>query len=109
MGGILAGRAILKAAEENDINVLSDYQKSWLAIFGGEFDKMLLARRILERVDNKTLDELFLSVSESKLQEISRVGEFDFHTAALTKIFGSRHGVKIMKAILGNEIRRLLS
>ena len=109
MGGILAGRAISKAYEENDINKLWDYQKSWLAIFGGEFDKMLLARRILERVDNKTLDELFLSVSESKLQEISRVGEFDFHTAALTKIFGSRLGVKIMKAILGNEIRRLLS
>jgi flavin-dependent dehydrogenase len=109
MGGILAGRAISKAYEENDINKLSDYQKSWLAIFGGEFEKMLLARRILERVDNKTLDDLFLSVSESKLQEISRVGEFDFHTAALTKIFGSRHGVKIMKAILGNEIRRLLS
>jgi digeranylgeranylglycerophospholipid reductase len=109
MGGILAGRAISKVYEENDINKLWDYQKSWLAIFGGEFDKMLLARRILERVDNKTLDELFLSVSGSKLQEISRGGEFDFHTAALTKIFGSRHGVKIMKAILGNEIRRLLS
>jgi digeranylgeranylglycerophospholipid reductase len=109
MGGILAGRAILNAFEENDINKLWDYQKSWLALFGGEFDKMLLARRILERVDNKTLDELFLSVSESKLQEISRIGEFDFHTTALTKIFGSRHGVKIIKAILGNEIRRLLS
>ena len=109
MGGILAGRAISKAYEENDISKLWDYQKSWLAIFGGEFEKMLLARRILERVDNKTLDDLFLSVSESKLQEISRVGEFDFHTAALTKIFGSRHGIKIMKAILGNEIRRLLS
>jgi geranylgeranyl reductase family protein len=109
MGGILAGRAISKALEENDINMLWDYQKSWLAIFGGEFNKMILARRILERVDNKTLDELFSAVSESRLQEISRTGEFDFHTAALTKIFGSRDGIKIMKAILGNEIRRLLS
>jgi len=109
MGGILAGRAISNALEENDTNLLLDYQKSWLAIFKGEFDKMLLARRILERVDNKTLDELFLAVSESRLQEISRTGEFDFHTAALTKIFGSRDGIKIMKAILGNEIRRLLS
>jgi hypothetical protein len=70
---------------------------------------MLLARRILERVDNKTLDELFHAVSESRLQEISRIAEFDFHSAALTKIFGSRNGLKIMKAILGNEIRRLLS
>lgn len=109
MGGILAGRAISKAFEENDINMMWDYQKSWLAIFEGEFSKMLLARRILERVDNKTLDELFHAVSESRLQEISGMAEFDFHTAALTKIFGSRNGIKIMKAILGNEIRRLLS
>ena len=109
MGGILAGRAISKAFEENDNNMVWDYQKSWLAIFEGEFNKMLLARQILERVDNKTLDELFYAVSESRLQEISRIAEFDFHTAALTKIFGSRNGIKIMKAILGNEIRRLLS
>jgi digeranylgeranylglycerophospholipid reductase len=109
MGGILAGRAISKAFEENDINVLRNYQQCWLAIFQDEFNKMLLARRILERVDNKTLDELFHSVSKSRLQEISRIGEFDFHTAALTKIFGSRQGIKIIKAILGNEIRRLLS
>ena len=109
MGGILAGRAISKAFEENDINMIWEYQKSWLAIFEGEFNKMLLARQILERVDNKTLDELFYAVSESRLQEISRIAEFDFHTAALTKIFGSRNGIKIMKAILGNEIRRLLS
>lgn len=109
MGGILAGRAISKAFEENDINVLSEYQKCWLDVFQAEFLKMLLARRILERVDNKTLDELFRSVSKSSLQEISRIGEFDFHTAALTKIFGSRQGIKIIKAILGNEIRRLLS
>jgi digeranylgeranylglycerophospholipid reductase len=109
MGGILAGRAISKAFEENNISMLWDYQKSWLSIFEGEFNKMLLARRILERVDNKTLDELFRAVSESRLEEISSIGEFDFHTAALTKIFGSRNGIKIMKSILGNEIRRLLS
>ncbi|MGA8085050.1 MAG: dehydrogenase, partial [Candidatus Nitrosopolaris sp.] len=108
MGGILAGRAISKAFEENDINMLLDYQQSWLAIFQDEFNKMLLARRILERVDNKALDELFHSVSESRLREICRIGEFDFHTAALTKIFASRQGIKIMKSILGNEIRRLL-
>jgi digeranylgeranylglycerophospholipid reductase len=108
MAGILAGRAILNALEQNDLNVLRKYQQSWLAIFQGEFNKMLLARRILERIDNKTLDQLFHSVSESTIREICRIGEFDFHIAALTKILGSRQGMKIMKAILGNEIRRLL-
>jgi hypothetical protein len=69
---------------------------------------MLLARRILERIDNKTLDQLFHSVSESRIREICRIGKFDFHAAALTKIIGSRQGIKILKAVLGNEIRRLL-
>ncbi|HXX96450.1 MAG TPA: dehydrogenase, partial [Candidatus Bathyarchaeia archaeon] len=108
MAGILAGRAISNAFEENDPNVLWNYQQSWLAIFRDEFNKMLLARRILERIDNKTLDELFHSVSKSTIREICRIGDFDFHTAALTKIFASRQGIQIMKAILGNEIRRLL-
>ena len=108
MAGILAGRAISNAFEENDLNVLWNYQQSWLDIFQEEFNKMLLARRILERIDNKTLDQLFQSVSESRIREICEIGEFDFHTAALTKIFGSRQGIKILKAILGNEIRRLL-
>jgi len=108
MAGILAGRAISNAFEENDLNVLWNYQRAWLDIFQEEFNKMLLARRILERIDNKTLDQLFQSVSESRIREICEIGEFDFHTAALTKIFGSRQGIKILKAILGNEIRRLL-
>jgi geranylgeranyl reductase family protein len=108
MAGILAGRAISNAFEENDLNVLWNYQQSWLAIFQDEFNKMLLARRILERIDNKTLDQLFHSVSESRIREICRIGKFDFHAAALTKIIGSRQGIKILKAILGNEIRRLL-
>jgi geranylgeranyl reductase family protein len=108
MAGILAGRAISNAFEEHDLNLLWNYQQSWLAIFQDEFNKMLLARQILERIDNKTLDQLFHSVSESRIQEICRIGEFDFHTAALTKIIGSRQGIKILKAILGNEIRRLL-
>lgn len=109
IGGILAGKAISKALDENDTNILRDYQKRWHAIFQGEFNKMLLARRILERIDNKTLDGLFYNISKSSVEEICKTGEFDFHTAALTKILGSRHGIKIMKAILGNEIRRLLS
>ncbi len=109
MGGILAGRAISKSIQKNDERILYEYQRNWLDIFEAEFDKMLLARRILERIDNRTLDQIFESVSNSSLREVSLEGSFDFHTTSLAKILGSRNGLRIMKAILGNEIRRLLS
>src|SRR5919108_5731334 len=50
MGGILAGRAIAKAIQENNDNFLHDYQNNWFSIFKDEFDKMLIARRLLERL-----------------------------------------------------------
>jgi digeranylgeranylglycerophospholipid reductase len=109
MGGILAGRAITNAIRTNDVQALSDYQKGWMQIFKAEFDKMLLARRILERIDNQTLDQIFDSVSDSSLKDLSLEGNFDFHSSSLTKVLGTKHGLKIMKAILGNEIRRLWS
>jgi flavin-dependent dehydrogenase len=107
MGGILAGRAISKAIKRDDENMLYEYQKNWLDIFKVEFEKMLLARRILERIDNQALDQIFESVSNSSLNELSLDGSFDFHSSSLSRLLGSKHGLRIMKAILGNEIRRL--
>ena len=109
MGGILAGKAITNAIQRNDVQALFEYQKRWLQIFKVEFDKMLLARRILERIDNRTLDQIFDSVSESSLRDLSVEGNFDFHSSSMTKVLGTKHGLRIVKAMLGNEVRRLWS
>jgi hypothetical protein len=69
---------------------------------------MLLARRLLERLDNKALDELFSVIPKDKLDEASATGDFDFHAAALSKILGVKSAAKMAKALLGNEIRRLV-
>jgi digeranylgeranylglycerophospholipid reductase len=108
MGGILAGRAIAKAIQENNDNFLHDYQNNWFSIFKDEFDKMIIARRLLERLDNKAIDELFLTISKAEIEQVSKTGDFDFHSAALGKILGAKSAAKIIKAVLGNEIRRLL-
>jgi flavin-dependent dehydrogenase len=108
MGGLLAGRAIVEAARKDDDRLLAQYQKNWLSMFGSEFEKMLLARRLLERLDNKAIDELFSAVPPEKLEEASASGDFDFHSAALAKILGAKSAVKMAKALLGNEIRRLI-
>lgn len=108
MGGVLAGRAIVEASKENDDGMLERYQKDWLSMFGSEFEKMLLARKLLERLDNKAIDELFSAVPPEKLEEASASGDFDFHSAALAKILGAKSAARMAKALLGNEIRRLL-
>jgi digeranylgeranylglycerophospholipid reductase len=108
MGGILAGRAITESVEKNDDSLLKEYEKNWFSLFKGEFEKMLLIRKLLERLDNKAIDELFSTISETELQEISKTGDFDFHSTALSKILDTKGAAKIIKAVLGNEIRRLL-
>jgi digeranylgeranylglycerophospholipid reductase len=109
MGGILAGRAITKSIEKNDDNLLKEYEKNWFSLFKGEFEKMLLVRKLLERLDNKAIDELFSTISGTDLKDVSKTGDFDFHSAALSKILDTKGAAKIMKAVFGNEIRRLLS
>ena len=66
MGGIYAGRAISKSIlEDSDSLPLDQYENNWLTRFGSEFDKLLLFRRILERLDNKALDRIFSNMSKS--------------------------------------------
>ncbi|SRR5579884_1205807 len=108
MGGIFAGKSIASAIERKDDAELRRYQQEWSLLFREEFQKMLLARRLLERLDNKAIDEMFSAIPSDKLGEVSAVGDFDFHSIALTKLLGTRTAVRVAKAILGNEIRRLI-
>jgi len=109
LGGILAGKAISKFLESKDESKLLEYQKAWLEKFGKEFEQMLLARSLLERLDNKTIDRLFESITPKILDEISREGSFDFHTTSVAKLLGVKGSAKAIQAILGNELRRLLT
>jgi digeranylgeranylglycerophospholipid reductase len=108
MGGLFAGQAIGSSIRKRDESILGEYAKNWLALFKSEFDKMLLARRLLERLDNKAIDELFAAIPHEKIEEASATGDFDFHSAAIAKILGAKTAAKMVKAILGNEIRRLV-
>jgi len=109
LGGILAGKAISKFLESKNESKLLEYQKAWLEKFGKEFEQMLLARSLLERLDNKTIDRLFESITPQVLDEISREGSFDFHATSVAKLLGVKGSAKAIQAILGNELRRLLT
>ncbi|MDQ3562571.1 MAG: dehydrogenase, partial [Thermoproteota archaeon] len=88
--------------------LLKSYESNWLSMFKAEFDKMLLARRLFERMDNKAIDELITSIPPEVIQEASTDGDFDFHSSAVAKILGAKGAARMAKALFGNEIRRLV-
>jgi digeranylgeranylglycerophospholipid reductase len=107
LGGILAGRAIVKAIEEKNDRLLQEYETNWANIFRKEFKNMLLLRNLFERLDNKSLDTLFSNISQTDTEMISISGDFDFHAITLVKVVGLRR-IRMLKAIIDNEIRRFL-
>jgi digeranylgeranylglycerophospholipid reductase len=115
MAGVLAGRALVNSADpinsdQKDKQLLLHkyYENNWLSMFKAEFDKMLLARRLFERMDNRAIDDLINAIPPEVIQEASTDGDFDFHSSAVAKILGAKGAAKMAKALFGNEIRRLL-
>jgi geranylgeranyl reductase family protein len=108
MGGILAGKAISKFLKSNKISDLEEYQKSWIKQFGEEFEKQLWARKILERIDNNTINKLFEVITPDIIKEISEKDDFDFHAGSIVKLLGVKGSVKTAQAIIGSELKKLL-
>ena len=109
IGGILAGRAISKFLETGNKNYLNEYQKKWKKKFGKEFDKQLLARKLLERLDNQSINKLFSLITPKILNEIAESEDFDFHTSSIIKLLGVKRSFGVAQTILGGEIKRLLT
>jgi digeranylgeranylglycerophospholipid reductase len=106
LAGILAGRAICKAIESKNDDSLIGYPAGWTRIFGKEFRNMVLFRKLLERLDNNALDQMFSNINSTSIDTASKTGDFDFHAVSIRKIL-SATGLKIFKTVIGNESRRL--
>jgi digeranylgeranylglycerophospholipid reductase len=108
MGGILAGKAISKFLKSNKNSDLEEYQKLWTNQFGEEFEKQLWARKLLERIDNNTINKLFELITPEIIKEISEKDDFDFHAGSIVKLLGVKGSVKTAQAIIGSELKKLL-
>lgn len=108
-GGVLAGKAISSYLESKNTDDLKSYQKSWSQKFGKEFEKQLFARKMLERLDNTTIDKIFSAITPEMILDISNNDDFDFHTTAIVKMLGLKGSLKIAQTIFGGEIRKLLN
>lgn len=108
MGGVYAGQAISEFLKTNKKEDLEQYQKRWMARFGKEFEKQLLARKILERIDNDTINKLFETITPEIIKEISEKDDFDFHTGSIVKLLGLKGSIKTAQTLIGGEIKKLL-
>ena len=109
IGGLFAGQAITKYLETDKYSQLEQYQKNWRDRFGKEFEKQRLARKILERVDNKTINSVFDTITPEITDEISNKDDFDFHATSIVKLLGMRKSLNAAQNIMSAEIKRLLN
>jgi len=108
MAGILAGRAIVEALKTGNSSSLMNYEKQWKEKFGKEFEKQNLARKILARLDNNTVNKLFNSITPEIEEDISDKEDFDFHTSSILRLLGMKGSFNTMQALIGGEIKRLV-
>ena len=109
MGGVYAGQAISKFLETNNKSDLYEYQKKWMDRFGKEFERQSLARKILERMDNNTIDKLFETITPEIIKEISEREDFDFHTSSIIKLLGAKGSLKTAQTLIEGELKKLWS
>jgi len=108
MGGVFAGQAISKFLETNNRDDLEQYQKRWTSKFGKEFEKQSSARKILERIDNDAINQLFDSITPEIIKEVSEKDDFDFHTGSIIRLLGLKGSIKMAQILMSGEIKKLL-
>jgi len=108
MAGIMAGKAISEALKTGKSSSLINYEKQWKDKFGKEFEKQNLARKILARLDNDTVNKLFNSITPEIEDDISNKENFDFHTSSILRLLGMKGSFNTMQALIGGEIKRLV-
>ena len=109
MGGIYAGQAISKFLKTDNKLDLEEYQKKWMNRFGKEFEKQVFVRKFLEKLDNKTINKLFETITPDIIKDIEERENFDFHTSSIIKLLGIKNSAKTVQTIITGELRKLLN
>ena len=108
MAGIMAGKAVAMALKTDDAGKLADYEKMWRSKFGDEFEKQSIARKILSRIDNQTINKLFDSITPEIINEISKKEDFDFHTGSIIKLLGIKGSLSAAQLLISGELKKLI-
>ena len=104
----MAGRAISEAIETENSSSLMKYEKMWKEKFGKEFEKQNLARKILARLDNGTVNKLFNSITPEIEEDISNKEDFDFHTSSILRLLGMKGSFNTMQILIEGKIKKIV-
>ncbi len=109
LGGLLAGKAVANCLSGVGLSALSDYEASWRRVFGREFRSSLILRNMVGMLDNKRLELIFASASDSGLaEEIAERGDFDFHLGSILRLLGLRRVGRLLGRLVLQDLRSLL-
>lgn len=76
---------------------LEKYERLWKSKLSGEFKTMRLARQVINRLSDKTIDKLFKFVLDKNLQEeFSVKGDIDFQGGLLSALVKKRDLLRIL-------------
>jgi flavin-dependent dehydrogenase len=92
-----------------DSSKLHNYEKVWREKFGNEFEKQIMARKILSRIDNQTINKLFDSITPEIINDISTKEDFDFHTSSIIKLLGIRGSLSAAQSLISGELKKLVT
>ncbi|MCW4021039.1 MAG: NAD(P)/FAD-dependent oxidoreductase [Candidatus Bathyarchaeota archaeon] len=107
LGGLCAssaGEIAAAAMDHKDLTAtfLARYESIWRSELGGELRTALWARKVMNRLSDKTLDKLFEVIIKNDLQGfLSAEGDMDFQRGVLLKLFMHKEVLRILPSFLG--------
>jgi len=110
LGGIcasIAGETAAEAVTSGDCSAsfLSRYENLWKDELSKDFRMMLLARRVMNRLSDRTLDKLFNVVIKDNLQGLfSAEGDMDFQSGVLLNMLRKKEILGVLPSFLRSLI-----
>lgn len=122
LGGLCAieaGRVAAEAVSLGDASarILKRYERAWKSMLGGEFSSMSLTRRLLNRLEDRHIDELFRAFREARLEGVLTIlveeGDMDMQRVVIERALRDRRLLALTLRVLGraalSELRALLN
>jgi len=109
LAGVFAGQAAANYLLEGDLDALQKYSRSWLSLFKEDFRATLLARRIYEKMDNRSIEKIFNLIREKNLlNDLLQEDGFDEQSKWIRRILSIEDLVKIFSIAAAEEARSLI-
>ena len=109
LAGVFAGQAAADCLLNGDLAALQKYSRSWLRLFEEDFKTTLLARRVYEKMDNKSIEKVFNLIREKNLlNDLLQEDGFDEHSKWIKRCLSIGDLVKLLAIVAAEEVKSLI-